>query len=68
LTRPADEIADLEQVIDGHLPEPRKKGPARKKAAFEKEIRKGMQDIVKALKKIDRALSSMSHILKSKNK
>lgn len=57
------EMASLEQAIADYLSEPKKKRPA-----LETEIRKGIQDILKALKKIDKQLSSINHALRTKKK
>ncbi len=57
------EMASLEQAIADYLSKPKKKRPA-----LETEIRKGIQDILKALKKIDKQLSSVNHALRTKKK
>ena len=58
-----DEMAALEQAIADYLSAPKKKRPA-----LETEIRKGVQDILKALKKIDKKLSSINHALQTEKK
>jgi len=57
------EMAALEQAIVDYLSASKEKTPT-----LETEIRKGIQDILKALKKIDKKLSSINHALRTKKK
>jgi hypothetical protein len=56
-------MAVLEQAIADYLSKSKKKRPT-----LETEIRKGIQDILKALQKIDKKLSSINHALRTKKK
>ena len=57
------EMAALEQAIVDYLSAPKKKRPT-----LETEIRKGIHDILKALQKIDKKLSSINHALRTRKK
>jgi hypothetical protein len=57
------EMAVLEQAIADYLSKSKKKRPT-----LETEISKGIQDILKALQKIDKKLSSINHALRTKKK
>jgi hypothetical protein len=57
------EMAELEQAIADYLLEPKKK-----RSTLKTEIREGVQDILKGLKKIDKKLSSINHVLQGKRK
>jgi hypothetical protein len=57
------EMAELEQAIANYLLKPKKK-----RAALETEIREGVQDILKGLKRIGKELSSVERELKGKRK
>jgi hypothetical protein len=57
------EMAVLEQAIADYLSKSKKKRPT-----LETEIRKGIQDILKTLQKIDKKLSSINHALRTKKK
>jgi hypothetical protein len=57
------EMAVLEQAIADYLSKSKKKRPT-----LETEIRRGIQDILKALKRIDKKLSSINHAVRTKKK
>jgi hypothetical protein len=57
------EMAALEQAIADYLSKPKKKRPT-----LETEIRKGMQDILRGLKRIDKKLSSIDYALRTQKK
>jgi hypothetical protein len=57
------EMAELEQAIADYLLEPKKK-----RSILTTEIREGVQDILKRLKKIGKELSSIDHVLQGKRK
>jgi hypothetical protein len=56
------EMAELEQAIADYLLEPKKK-----RSTLGTEIREEVQDILKGLKKIDKKLSSIDHVLQGKS-
>jgi len=57
------EMAELEQAIADYILEPKKK-----RSTLETEIREGVQDILKGLKRIGKELSLIDHVLQGKRK
>jgi len=57
------EMEELEQAIADYLLEPKKK-----RSTLATEIREGVQDILKGVKKIDKRLTSINHLLQGKRK